>query len=151
MSAKPPASRIEMLEAEFASRGMHPDAASDLACHLIVHHPLAQKLGVAGLATEIASRGMTQASALETTRVLLAVELIDRGADFDTMVNQMEEHVTAGGDALATALEGSRIHRGAAGCSDSSDEALATQLLLGVTAGALAALAVSVLLHMAIQ
>lgn len=150
MPAKTHTSRIELLEAEFSSRGMHPSAAADLACHLVINHPVAQRFGMQKLTDEIISHGMGIDDADETARVLLAIELMDRGADFDKMMGELERYDVTGGDALAAALDGSRIHR-ATGSSDESTTELTAHLLTGITAIAIATLAMSFLLRLAIQ
>ena len=92
MPAKTHTSRIELLEAEFASRGMHPTAAADLACQLILKHPMAQRFGMRKLTDEIVAHGMATEEVDETARVLLAIELMDCGADFDRMINELEQY-----------------------------------------------------------
>ncbi len=104
-------SRLDRLTEELVVRGMAPVAAEDFSCQLILHYPLASRLGVERLSAEICNRGVRSESAREAAVALLATELFDRGMAFDALLQQLEDLEMSSGEALAGALEGSRIVR----------------------------------------
>ncbi len=134
MATRAHASRVELLTREFANRGMSEEAAEDLSCHVVLNHPLAQKLGIDNLAREIATRGMPGDRAREAATLLLAIELMNRGATYDTVISRLELEPISPGEALAGALDASRIQRQTTAEQGDDTGLLFIQLAAGATA-----------------
>ncbi len=111
MAARAHASRIELLTHEFASLGMSREAAEDLSCHVVLSHPLARNLDIDNLAGEISARGIPEKQAREAASLLLAIELMNRGANYDTVISHLELEAVSPSEALTAALDASRIQR----------------------------------------
>ena len=141
-------SRIEVLVDEFCERGMDARTADELAHHVAQYHPLARTLGVASLTRDIAARGLAPDPAREVATLLLGVELMDRGASYQTVVRHMKRQPISAGEALAGALEASRIHRLAAPERVDSG-AFFTYMAAGVSAVTVAMILLVVLINLA--
>lgn len=108
---QPRLSRVEFLSNILETRGMHPTTANDLSCQLVVHHPLAGRLGIEGLARVIADRGLEQAPARDAALAMLAIEIFGRGAHFGAALEELQKFARVPGEALEAAIEGSRVVR----------------------------------------
>ncbi len=104
-------SRIEILTRMFSTLGMNEKMAQALSCQVVLHHPITQKLGLQTLTKEIETRGLSHEAAHEMSVLLLAVELMDRGISYDRILKHLERLGVPAQEALAAALEASRIHR----------------------------------------
>lgn len=138
-------SRIEILIDEFCDRGLDPIAAEDLANDLIANHPMARIFGIGTLSHDIAARGMAPEASREIATVLLGIELLDRGADYRSVVEHLKRQPILASEALAAALEASRIHRLAKPPTPMKSSAFFAYLAAGVTAVSFAMILVTVL------
>lgn len=141
-------SRIDLLTRLFSERGMDEVDAEALSCQVVLQHPIAQKLGVENLAREIAARGLAEDSARELATLLLAIELMDRGATYDKVITHLEHNSLSPAEALAGAIDASRIHRESRG-SEEDPLAFFTHVIAGITSMSLALIALAVLLELA--
>ncbi len=104
-------SRIEILTRLFSDQGMSEKMAQALSCQVVLHHPITRKLGLQTLAREIEARGLSHEAAHEMSVLLLAVELMDRGIGYQRILKHLGQLEVPNQEALAGALEASRIHR----------------------------------------
>jgi hypothetical protein len=141
-------SRAEVLIDEFCERGMDAPAAKGLADHVVLHHALARTLGVATLSRDISARGMEPEASREVATLLLAIELMDRGASYQTVVWHLKQQPISAGEALAGALDASRIHR-IAKPEPVKEGAFFAYLAAGVTAVTVAMIMLTVLMNFA--
>jgi hypothetical protein len=137
-------SRAEVLIDEFCERGMHTPTAQDLANHVLLHHTLARTLGVATLSRNISARGTEPNTSREVATLLLAIELMDHGASYQDVVQHLKQQPISAGEALAGALDASRIHR-IAKLEAVKEDAFFTYLAAGLTAFTIAMLMLTVL------
>lgn len=128
---------------------MNSETAEDLAHHVIVHHPMARILGIGTLSRDIAARGMEPDVSREVATVLLGIELFDRGADYQTVVRHLKRQPISASDALAGALEASRIHRLAKPDPIRHTGPSATYLAAGLLAVGVALIMVGMLINLA--
>jgi hypothetical protein len=114
-------SRIEILTQLFSDQGMSEKMAQALSCQLVLHHPITRKLGPRTLAREIEARGLSQKAAREMSVLLLAVELMDRGIRYQRILKHLGQLEVPEQEALAGALEASRIHRESGSVEDDAN------------------------------
>lgn len=91
---------------------------------------------------------MTPDAAREVATLLLAIELMDRGASYQTVMRHMKRQPISASEALAGALEASRIHRLAAP-DEVETGAFFAYMAPGVTAVTVAMILLAMLMKLA--
>ncbi len=140
-------SRIEILTRLFSDQGMSEKVAQALSCQVVLHHPITRKLGLATLAREIEARGLSEGAAREMSVLLLAVELMDRGIHYQRILKHLRQLEVPEHDALAGAIEASRIHR-ESGCVEDDPNQWLGYVIGGVTLMGAVMISLAILLEL---
>ena len=143
------ASRVEIMACDFEARGLDAGTARSLSSELALRYPVSARLGLTDLAGRLAASGMDDDAALDAALSICTVEMMDRGADFDTVVKTLRRACKDPGTAFAGAVHGSHLYRNIARSTDVEDE-LSHVTVIALAVMAVATLAFTLWMHFSI-